>query len=33
MLAESQRHPKLVAQIVPSPYTLPYDRTIWELIR
>lgn len=33
MLAESQRHPKLVAQIVPSPYTLPYDRTICELIR
>jgi predicted dehydrogenase len=32
MLKKSQAHPELVAQIVPSPFTLRVDRTIQELI-
>ena len=32
MLAVSRRHPALVAQIVPSPMTLPFDRTIVERV-
>lgn len=28
MLAESRRHPHLVAQIVPAPFTLPFDATV-----
>ena len=33
MLAISRRHPNLIAQIVPSPYTLPFDATIQDIIR
>lgn len=33
MLAESRRHPHLVAQIVPAPLTLPMDAMVRELIR
>lgn len=33
MLAESQRHPELIAQIVPSPFTLKWDKTIQRLLR
>ena len=32
MLATAQAHPNLVAQIVPSPFTLRVDRTIQELL-
>ena len=32
MLDVSRRHPHLVAQIVPSPMTLPFDRTIIDMI-
>jgi predicted dehydrogenase len=32
MLAASLRHPALVAQIVPAPHTLAFDRTIVEMI-
>jgi predicted dehydrogenase len=32
MLAESKRHPQLVAQLVPSPYTLRFDAKVKELI-
>lgn len=28
MLAESRRHPHLVAQIVPAPFSLPFDATV-----
>jgi len=28
MLAEAQRHPQLVAQIVPAPFSLPFDATV-----
>lgn len=30
MLAEARRHPRLVAQIVPAPFTLPFDATVIE---
>lgn len=33
MLAESQKHPQLVAQIVPSPLSLAFDATIMDLIK
>jgi len=33
MLSASRRHPHLVAQIVPSPFTLAYDSTIRNIIR
>ncbi|MEM9159506.1 MAG: Gfo/Idh/MocA family oxidoreductase [Verrucomicrobiota bacterium] len=32
MLKASQEHPKLVAQVVPSPFTLRWDRTIQKLL-
>ena len=32
MLDVSRRHPRLVAQIVPAPHTLAFDRTIMEMI-
>jgi predicted dehydrogenase len=32
MLTTAQDHPDLVAQVVPSPFTLAWDRTIQELI-
>lgn len=32
MLAEARRHPGLVAQIVPSPYTLRFDAKVKELL-
>ncbi|MBM85510.1 MAG: hypothetical protein CMM47_05765 [Rhodospirillaceae bacterium] len=32
MLAAAQRHPHLIAQIVPAPHTLAFDRTIIKLI-
>lgn len=32
MLAASQRHPHLVAQVVPAPFTLHVDRTVQRLI-
>jgi predicted dehydrogenase len=32
MLAASRAHPELVAQLVPSPFTLRYDQTICDLI-
>jgi predicted dehydrogenase len=32
MLAASRRHPKLIAQIVPAPMSLPVDRTIADTI-
>jgi len=32
MLAASRRHPRQVAQIVPAPHTLAFDRTIIEMI-
>ncbi|MFP6695756.1 MAG: Gfo/Idh/MocA family oxidoreductase [Alphaproteobacteria bacterium] len=32
MLDASRRHPRLVAQIVPAPHTLAFDRTIMEMI-
>jgi predicted dehydrogenase len=32
MLAEAKLHPKLVAQIVPAPMSLPFDATIIELL-
>ena len=32
MLMTAQRHPQLVAQVVPSPFTLPVDTTIKRLI-
>eukprot|EP01043_Picozoa_sp_COSAG02_P059707 COSAG02_NODE_7657_length_2908_cov_52.017958_4_plen_176_part_00 len=32
MLAESQRHPDLICQIVPSPMTLKWDKTIQRLL-
>lgn len=32
MLATSRRHPELVAQVVPSPFTLKYDRAIQETL-
>jgi len=32
MLAASLRHPALIAQIVPAPHTLTFDRTIIEMI-
>ncbi|MBA4137086.1 MAG: gfo/Idh/MocA family oxidoreductase [Opitutus sp.] len=28
MLAEAERHPELVAQIVPAPFSLPFDATV-----
>ncbi len=33
MWETSKAHPSLVAQIVPSPFTLPFDQTIQEIIR
>ncbi len=33
MWETSEAHPSLVAQIVPSPFTLPFDQTIQEIIR
>ena len=33
MLAESQKHPELICQIVPSPMTLKWDKTIQRLLR
>lgn len=33
MLAEQKRRPTQVAQIVPAPYSLPYDETIRNVIR
>ncbi len=33
MLETSEAHPSLVAQIVPSPFTLQFDRTIQEIVR
>ncbi|PRW20167.1 Oxidoreductase NAD-binding Rossmann fold [Chlorella sorokiniana] len=33
MLAASRRQPRLVAQIVPSPFTLPFDATIQDILR
>ena len=33
MLAESALHPKLVAQIVPAPMSLPFDATIIDFLR
>lgn len=33
MLAESQKHPQLVAQIVPAPFSLPFDATVIEWLR
>jgi len=32
MLAESKLHPKLVAQIVPAPMSLPFDATVTDLL-
>ena len=32
MLAESQKHPELTCQIVPSPMTLKWDKTIQRLL-
>ncbi len=32
MLAASQKQPKLIAQIVPAPHTLAFDRTIREMV-
>jgi predicted dehydrogenase len=32
MLAESKRHPALVAQLVPSPYTLRFDAKVQEML-
>ena len=32
MLSASRRHPELVAQIVPAPHTLAFDRTIQEFL-
>jgi predicted dehydrogenase len=32
MLAEARRHPRLVAQIVPAPMSLPFDATVAELL-
>lgn len=32
MLAASQRHPTLTAQIVPAPHTLAFDRTIQDMV-
>ena len=32
MLAASRKHPKLVAQIVPAPHTLAFDKTIQGMI-
>ncbi len=32
MLAASRRHPRSIAQIVPAPHTLAFDRTIVEMI-
>lgn len=33
MLAEARRHPQLVAQIVPAPFSLPFDATVIEWLR
>jgi predicted dehydrogenase len=33
MLAEAKLHPKLVAQIVPAPMTLPFDATVMEILK
>ena len=33
MLAESRLHPKLVAQIVPAPMSLPFDATVIDLLK
>jgi hypothetical protein len=33
MVRELEQHPGLVAQIVPSPVTLPYDATIQHVIK
>ncbi len=33
MLAESRRHPQLVAQIVPAPMSLPFDATVINLLQ
>ena len=33
MLAAQRRHPHLVAQIVPSPFTLPWDATVQDILR
>ena len=33
MLRVSRQNPGLVVQIVPSPFTLPYDATIRDIIR
>jgi len=33
MLAESEKHPQLVAQIVPAPFSLPFDATVIEWLR
>ena len=30
MLAEARRHPRLVAQIVPAPFSIPFDATVRE---
>lgn len=32
MLAEAQKHPQLVAQIVPAPMSLPFDATVADLL-
>ena len=33
MLKHSRMRPDLVAQIVPSPFTLPFDATIQDIVR
>lgn len=33
MLQASRRHPHLVAQLVPSPFTLAFDATIQDILR
>jgi predicted dehydrogenase len=33
MLAESRQHPELVAQIVPAPFSLPFDATVIDWLR
>lgn len=33
MLAAARRQPHLVAQLVPSPFTLPFDAAIQDILR
>lgn len=33
MLWVARQHPTQIAQIVPSPFTLPYDATIQDILR